>query len=111
MTFKFDVETSEGVKILSIGVDGFSHTSRFRRAYADCVHREHAVGGRCRFYNFMHQFEEPWEAVACLVVQIRAGMLCGDRLEHKRMDTPARAVWLSEKDSMPKVLFEPGFPR
>ena len=37
MTFKFKVETAEGPASLSIGIDGFSHTSRRRRAYAKCV--------------------------------------------------------------------------
>ena len=44
MTFKFECETRSGHQHVSIGIDGFSHQTKSRRVYADCIQdRPHPV--------------------------------------------------------------------
>jgi hypothetical protein len=103
LTFHFKMECSSGIKQQSIALDGFSHTSKRRRAYAECVHDDH---DECHFYNMLHNFSEPWMAVATILYQIRAGALVKDKWEHKQLPLPTEAEVADLRAEMPKLLFE-----
>ena len=102
-TFVFPCHTHEGDKPLRVSVDGWSHQSGKRRVYADCVQPGHV---KCRHYKFVHHFSEPWQAVAHIVLYVRAGALTENKREHFQLPAPTALELESVRGEMPPDVFE-----
>ena len=94
MIFEFSCE-GERVKIC---LDGCSHSSGIRRAYAKCPNKKHL---NCFRYCQLAAFAEAWQAVAFILAYMRAGMNVHHKWQHQ-------AVAVSNgdhlKDEMPVAL-------
>ena len=101
-TFLFSCDTAEGEKELRVHLDGFSHQSRRRRAYAQCPHVGHTS---CHHYRFMDTFTHAWQSVAHIVVSVRQGILAEDKREHLRQHKPSEAELDDVQHEMPAILW------
>ena len=101
-TFVFSCHTAEGEKELRVHLDGFSHQSRRRRAYAQCPHVGHTS---CHHYRFMDTFTHAWQSVAHIVVSVRQGILAEDKREHLRQHKPSEAELDAVQHEMPAILW------
>jgi hypothetical protein len=92
-----------GDRNVSIRLDGFSHASARRRAYSQCpFHNE------CYKYATLLAFTEPWQAVASILIYMRAGAVALDKREHRLQPAVALADLESVRHEMPEYLFQPG---
>ena len=96
MEFKFPC----GDKTLSIHLDGFSHQSGIRRAYAKCPWPH----GNCFKYCHFTGFDQPWKCVAYVLAYMRAGVMHDDKYGHQGCGVHNGNDLEGE---MPAVLFDP----
>ena len=101
-SFPFQCETQTGTKTFTLCLDGFSHNSHRRRAYAQCRQEGHE---RCFKYVFMDTFDEPWKSVAYLLCYLRRGILCSSKAEHMALDPITDGEMDAVHDEMPAMLF------
>jgi hypothetical protein len=100
--FVFMCETTLGPKQFTIALDGFSHQSGHRRVYGKCPHENHH---NCYRYHHVYRFDEPWMAVASIIVYFRGGLLAADKREHQQLPPLTADDLLSVKDEVPALMF------
>ena len=101
-SFNFLVETRSGSVQMSVQLDGFSHSSRARRAYCTCRHDGHT---ECHKYTQLSAWDEPWMAVAFVLAWLRSGILYDLKEQHRDdCPSPTEADILALKDEMPALL-------
>lgn len=83
-----------------IKLDGFSHASTRRRAYARCPY--HAS---CFKYATLLSFPEPWMAIGSILVYLRAGAKAEDKREHQQVPTASITDMMEVVDEMPPEMF------
>ncbi len=103
LTFKFPC----GDVQIEIKLDGFSHTSGIRRAYAKCP--RHAD---CFKYTQLNIWPHPWMGLAHVLLYMRAGQCagCETKMDHRFLLDPSHDEILAIEGEMPDMLKAPGFP-
>jgi len=89
---------------ITVRLDYFSHASRRRRAYCSCP--AHAD---CFKYHYLLTFDEPWKAVASIVLYMRLGMALPTKRDHQRIPAATDVELNAIRDEMPPDLLDPEF--
>ena len=93
-------DAGKGKQVI-IRLDGYSHTSGVRRAYAQCPYDNHID---CYKYVSIKGWEHTWHAVAWILMYIRSGAECLDKNAHRSIPLPDVEDVESVKDEMPMEL-------
>ena len=103
MAFRF----AFGDREISVHLDGFSHTSRIRRAYAKCACDGHVD---CYKYTSLARWPLPWHGVAFVLAYMRQGLGLPDKAAHVETGDPDMLVVEAMLDEMLAILVAPDFP-
>lgn len=97
MTFRFGC----GEGFVSVNLDGYSHASGLRRAYAKCPNHTK------RFkYSSLARWEKPWMAVAFVLIYMRRDIDAADKLAHLQVPEPTKEELNDGVGEMPIILYD-----
>ncbi len=96
-----------GDGMIEVKLDGFSHTSGIRRAYAQCRCDGHE---KCFKYTQLNIWPAPWMGVAYVLLYMRRGVGLPDKIAHTIIDDPTVAELALLEVEMPDILRAADFP-
>jgi hypothetical protein len=106
MSFIFSYPGEHG-RTIECKVDGFSHSSGIRRAYAKCIATGHV---NCFKYTQLNIWPHAWMGVAYVLEYMRRGAGLPDKASHIAINDPTIAELALLEGEMPEVLKASDFP-